>query len=203
MKKINVVYVDDRIDKIISKHMVAWSEKSFKYNGNEIIKDYHEVRFDEEKGYEDLIKNEVVTSANIILIDNHLFEEWSASSRFSGQQFKVLFKKLLPYIEVIIISQDNRLRTENTVVKFSGTGESDAESYYTENLDPCLDEAIKEVLALEEIALTMQSSSVIDKFLQDSILYSMKGDVAYEGLKKTDIDKLILAFRELKNDFNE
>ena len=114
----------------------------------------------------------------------------------------MLFKKLLPYIEVIIISQDNRLRTENTVVKFSGTGESDAESYYTENLDPCLDEAIKEVLALEEIALTMQSSSVIDKFLQDSILYSMKGDVAYEGLKKTDIDKLILAFRELKNDFN-
>ncbi len=200
--KINIVYIDDRIDDILSSHMITWSSTPLHYKDIEIRKNYEEVEFDKDKGYRELINNEIIKAANIILIDNHLFEERSARSRFSGQQFKVLIKKLLPYIEVIIITQDAELDIENSILKFSDTDSSNAESYYKKNLDPYLDKAIKEVMTLEEIAQNMASSSDVDKFLQDSILISMKGDVLYDGLEKSDIDNLIYMFQEIKNAYN-
>lgn len=57
-------------------------------------------------------------------------------------------------------------------------------------------------MTLEEIAQNMASSSDVDKFLQDSILISMKGDILYDGLEKSDIDNLIYMFQEIKNAYN-
>lgn len=50
-------------------------------------------------------------------------------------------------MEVIIISQDETLTSENVIRKFSGRHSGNANQYYQDNLAPLLDNAIKEVLS--------------------------------------------------------
>lgn len=200
---INIVYIDDISDEILSLYMrkVYCSTPFQRFaTAPEIKKEYKEVHFCGDEGYEKLLQNTTVKSANVILIDNHLFEERTVgASRFSGKQFKVILRKLLPYVEVIIITQDETLTGENVVRKFSGRHGEDANQYYQENLAPILDNAIKEVLDFEELANDLKQSSDVEKLLVDKILNSLQGDDSYDALAKSDIDSLISSFKELKD----
>lgn len=200
---INIVYIDDISDEILSHYLsTVYCPIPFRRSANEpeIAKEYKEVPFCGDEGYEKLLQNTIVKSANVILIDNHLFEERTAgASRFSGKQFKVILRKLLPYVEVIIISQDETLTGENVIRKFSGRHGENANQYYQDNLAPLLDNAVKEVLDFEELASDLKQSSDVEKLLVDKILNSLQGDDSYDALTKSDIDSLISSFKELKD----
>lgn len=200
---ISIVYIDDISDEILSQYMSkVYCSSPFRRSVTEpeITKEYKEVPFCGDDGYEKLLQNTTVKSANVILIDNHLFEERTAGvSRFSGKQFKVILRKLLPYVEVIIITQDGTLSGENIIRKFSGRHDENADQYYQENLAPLLDNAIKEVLDFEELANDLRQSSDVEKLLVDKILNSLQGDDSYDELRKSDIDSLISSFKELKD----
>lgn len=201
--KINIVYIDDISDERLSLYMnKVYCSAPFRKSAvaPEIKKEYKEITFHGDEGYEKLLQNTTVKSANVILIDNHLFEERTIGiSRFSGKQFKVILRKLLPYVEVIIITQDETLHGEKIMRKFSGRHGEDANQYYQENLAPLLDNAIKDVLDFEELADDLKQSTDVEKLLVDKILNSLQGDSSYDALTKSDIDRLITSFKELKD----
>lgn len=201
-KKINIVYIDDISDEILSRYMTeSYCTTPFcRSNKTQIEKNYKEVLFCGAEGYEALLKEPNVKAANVILIDNHLFEERTVGTgRFSGKQFKIILRKIFPYVEVIIITQDETLAGENVIRKFSGRHGEDATQYYQENLAPCLDRAIKEVLDFEDLADDLIQSKDVEKLLIDKVLNSLQGDDSYDVLSKSDIDNLIFSFREIKD----
>ena len=160
--------------------------------------------FDNKNGYEVLFKDQAISSANIILIDNHLFEEYSATTgKFSGKQFKIILRKLFPFIEVIIITQDPNLKGDNIIKKFSGKDTNDANKYYEDNLIPVLDMAIKRIVEFEELADDLRKSDNVDKALKDKVLESIEGNNLYDELTKSDIDELIRSFKELKDEYSK
>lgn len=203
MAEIRIVYVDDKIDEIISKFVsqIYCSQQHTMFRSSQVVnKKYTEIQFDATKGYEHLIQDTRIRSANVVLIDNRLFEERAATvGRFSGKQFKVILRKLLPFVEVIIITQDESLIGENVIRKFSNRHGESPDEYYMENLAPPLDTAIREVLDFKALADDLAQSSDVEKMLIDKILFSLKGDTSYDSLTKSDIDSLIASFKELKN----
>lgn len=202
MPEIRIIYIDDQIDEILSKYISeVYCTKRFLASGADqnVQKKFEEVKFEGEQGYESLLQNNKVRSANVILIDNHLFEERSAGSgKFSGKQFKVILRKLLPFVEVLIITQDDQLKGDNIIHKFSGRHGENTDLYYTKQLDNVLDKAIKEVLEFEVLADDLKLSTDVEKALVDKILQSLQGDSSFDMLTKSDIDSLILSFKELK-----
>lgn len=202
MSKIKIVYIDDQVDEILSRYIsevycrIEFSKTGMRQN---IEKIFEEVKFEGDNGYESLLQDNRIRSANVILIDNHLFEERSASAgKFSGKQFKVILRKLLPFVEVLIITQDELLVGDNIIHKFSGRNGENTDAYYKEHLDSILDAAIKEVLEFESLANDLKYSADVEKALVDKILQSLQGNDSYDALTKKDIDTLVSSFRELK-----
>ncbi len=203
MTEIRIVYVDDHSDEILSRYIsqIYCSKPYVPHPGSQVVnKEYEEIKFDGTQGYENLIHDGRIRSANVVLIDNHLFEESSATmGRFSGKQFKVILRKILPFVEVIIITQDEVLAGENVIHKFSDRQGKDPNDYYNERLAPLLNTAIKEVLDFEALADDLILSCDVEKVQIDKILSSLKGDCSYDSLTKSDIDSLIESFKELKD----
>lgn len=203
MSEIGIVYIDDQIDEILSRYISQiYCANDYKNQSLKriVTKFYEEVKFEGELSYENLLSNSKIRSANVILIDNHLFEERSAGTgKFSGKQFKIILRKLFPFIEVLIITQDKSITGDNIIHKFSGRHGENPELYYKEHLDHILNDAIKNILEFELLADDLKRSTDVKKTLVDKILQSLLGDDSYDGLTKADIDSLICSFRELRD----
>ena len=205
ISSVKIIYIDDNLDSILSKFINKnYKKKPYILDDKRIIKkDYDEILFNNKHGYEVLFKDQVISSANIILIDNHLFEEYSAKTgKFSGKQFKIILRKIFPFIEVIIITQDPNLKGDNIIKKFAGKNTHEADKYYEENLVPVLNKAVQRVIEFEELADDLRKSDNVDKALKDKVLESIEGNNLYDELTKSDIDKLIRSFKELKNEYS-
>lgn len=205
ISSVKIIYIDDNMDSILSRFLnKIYKKRLYTLDDGRIIKkDYDEILFDNKNGYEVLFKDQAISSANIILIDNYLFEEYSATTgKFSGKQFKIILRKLFPFIEVIIITQDPNLKGDNIIKKFSGKDTNDANKYYEDNLIPVLDMAIKRIVEFEELADDLRKSDNVDKALKDKVLESIEGNNLYDELTKSDIDELIRSFKELKDEYS-
>ena len=206
ISSVKIIYIDDNMDSILSRFLnKIYKKRLYTLDDGRIIKkDYDEILFDNKNGYEVLFKDQAISSANLILIDNHLFEEYSATTgKFSGKQFKIILRKLFPFIEVIIITQDPNLKGDNIIKKFSGKDTNDANKYYEDNLIPVLDMAIKRIVEFEELADDLRKSDNVDKALKDKVLESIEGNNLYDELTKSDIDELIRSFKELKDEYSK
>lgn len=205
MKNINILYIDDKPDEILSEYLYKrYGSKVGDYKGESYNTSYNELLFDTSKDYKNLINKENVKSANIIIIDNHLFQEHSEiSSKFSGRQFKIILRKLFPYIEVIVITQDEELVGDKILKKFSGNDANDSTSYYDGNLAKAIDDSIKEVMEFEVLMKDLEQNEAVDKLLIDKIVNSVKGDNIYDDLSKEDIDEFINMFKDLKNELEK
>ena len=206
ISSVKIIYIDDNMDSILSRFLnKIYKKRLYTLDDGRIIKkDYDEILFDNKNGYEVLFKDQAISSANIILIDNHLFEEYSATTgKFSLKQFKIILRKLFPFIEVIIITQDPNLKGDNIIKKFSGKDTNDANKYYEDNLIPVLDMAIKRIVEFEELADDLRKSDNVDKALKDKVLESIEGNNLYDELTKSDIDELIRSFKELKDEYSK
>ncbi|EOU2045944.1 hypothetical protein QTH50_04850 [Clostridium perfringens] len=198
MNKINIIYVDDELDVNISKYI----RKT--YNYKEFEKVYNEITFEAEKGYESLLNNKLVKEANIILIDSKLFENDRVSNgKFSGEEFKMILKKVFPFIEVIVITQNELEEEYGTVSKYKFDVDISADKYYSDNLKKELDTAANNVFIYRNIAKKLKCNEGIDKVLIEKIVNSLDGDSKYDELTKDDIDNIIEAFKELQRGINE
>lgn len=196
MEQIKLIYIDDKIDPVISKHLAM-------YHKDDIDVSYDEVKFDLGSGYESLIRDKRVNGANVIFIDSQLFQNSTASNgKYTGEQFKLILKKLFPYIEVIVITQ-NEIPEEftSTIAKYNPKDGGSDDAYYEEILNNQIDEAIKRICEyraiVSEIKADNDTSYIIDK-----INNSLDGIDTYDELKKSDIDNIVELFKKLQENLD-
>lgn len=195
---IKIVYVDDNLDRSISRYLAL----NYKYDG--LDKKYDEIDFSRVDGYESLINNNLVKEANIIVIDSKLFENDNVnSSKFTGEEFKMILKKIFPFIEVIVITQNELEEEYGTIRKYNAKLAIPPQEYYSKYLKNVLDKAVNNILIYRNIANKIKSNDVIDKMLIENILNSLNGINVYDELKKSDIDEIIKTFKELEKEINE
>lgn len=192
MDKINIVYIDDRHDEILSRYLGE------EYTNSNFEIEHEDILFDPNEGYASLIKNPSVMHANIIIIDSRLFENSTASSKFTGEEFKLILKKYYPFIEVIVITQNDADTKVGTISKYNPNSGVSGSEYYANELPSCINVAIKNIVTFRKLASRLESNESWEPILKEKIIASLQGLNTYDELTKTDIDNLISAFQEIQ-----
>lgn len=192
-EKINIVYIDDDRDEAIS----AYLEEDYKNDKYDV--EYHELEFEGDKGYESLLDSSDVASANVILIDSRLFENESikCQGKFSGEEFRMILRKVYPFIEVLVISQNGENKDFEIIPKYRSGNSETSKEYYERVLKSKIDESIEKVITFRNISKKLENNKGIEKFLIEKAVDSLNGINDYEDLSKKDVDKLIAAFQSM------
>ncbi|MGY4797240.1 hypothetical protein ACVNNN_19990 [Lysinibacillus fusiformis] len=224
--KINICYIDDRLNRDIERYLdqlcaflnskknslqnIGFYENNTEeneitsfFNKVEIYKDY-EFQFDsykfepEDDDYKTLLSNEMVSRANIIVIDSWLFEnENSPLSKFTGEQFKIILRQVFPFIKTIVISQNGGKANSLTVEKWKGNGSSI--EHYHKQLLPVLIRYILATIEEHKVLDQLTMENEVDEVLIGTIQNTISGIVDTALFEKQDLDELIKLFREVKN----
>ena len=193
MEKYSLVYIDDKPEAALTRFL----DKEFHSALYEI--DCSEVIFHPEEGYESLLSDPKVKAANIVLIDSWLFENRTATGgKFTGEEFKLVLKKFYPFIEVIVITQNG---TEGEIQKFAKYDKScgqSASEYYADKLPKIIDSAVDSIRQYRLLADLIEKNDSWEEVIKDKVIEALKGKNTYDELTKTDIDNLIIAFKEIQ-----
>lgn len=197
---INLVYIDDIIDEEISKYL----EDSYTNDKYDI--EYQEESFNSSMGYEYLLKSSKIETANVILIDSKLFENdrVKKKGKLSGEEFKMILKKVFPFIEVLVISQngaDNELgiipKYRSGGQEYRSGGQETSENYYNKYLKTKIDDCIDKIIIFRNIAKKLKKNNEVEKYLVEKTTNSLYGINDYDALTKKDIDELIDIFKKI------
>ena len=197
MESIKILYIDDSPEAALARYLDTYSQEDYRF-------EYSDIEFKPEDGYESLINNLDVRSANIIFIDSRLFENRNASTgKFSGEEFKVILKKYFPFIEVVVVTQNEISDDYETVAKYNAKSGLTAEEYYDQKLPEILMHAIKNICEFRKIAAVMEKNTNWESVLIEKITNSLNGYGTYDELTKSDIDQVISAFKELQEKLDD
>ena len=200
METINLVYIDDTPDIDLSRYLDNLHQY---YTSNGFVFEYYEIPFDNQKDYSSLLKDARVQTANIIIIDSRLFENKPATGgKFSGEEFKFVLQKFYPYIEVIVITQNESDPELNMVSKYVKNSSQTGVSYYAAVMPQYLDSAIEKIKQYRILAKKVNENDSWESVLKEKVLGTLSGTQAYDELTKDDIDTLIHAFREIRKSIN-
>lgn len=193
-ESIRLVYIDDDREEALS----AYLDDSYRNEACDIL--YDEVSFQGKRNYEDLLQNPAVISANVILIDSLLFEndQRLCGGKFSGEEFRMILRKIFPFIEVLVVSQNGENADYDIIPKYQSGGAESSIEYYDRVLKTQLDERIERVITFRNISQKLESNTGIDKLLVEKTVDSLNGIMEYDGISKADVDALIEAFQSLK-----
>ena len=198
MDKYLLVYIDDQLESSLTKYI----DKGFHSDDYEI--ECREITFHPEEGYESLLEDPIVRTANIILIDSLLFENRTVTSgKFTGEEFKLVLKNLYPFIEVIVITQNEIEPGINKIPKYDKRCGLSVSEYYAKVLPNCFNAAVKNIKQYRLLADQLRSNDCWDTLLKDRIVSSLNGTSAYDKLTKADIDNLILTFKKVQESLND
>lgn len=194
MTHINLVYIDDNPDISLSKYL----DNDLHLENSEIA--YSEIQFSPIDGYEKLLKDPRVSTANIIIIDSLLFENKEATyGKFSGEEFKVILRKYYPFIEVIVITQNEPETAAGTLSKYDSSKHGlDSRSYYNAFLPATIKAAAKRIEEYLFMAQKAQSNECLNPLLVEKIENSLAGITTYDELTKADVDRLIEAINNIQ-----
>ena len=193
MREINITYIDDKPDPSLSRYL------NEEFLNPQFIKVYREILFKPADGYESLIRNPLVQTANIIIIDSMLFENnKTVSGKFSGEEFKIILKKYYPFIEVIVITQNEPEASMGTISKYDKSQNESASEYYGWVLPGLINDAYSNIERYHSIADKLSENSSLEKYLVEKVVSSLNGTSIYDELTKSDIDKLIAAFQKIE-----
>lgn len=193
-EKIKIVYIDDDRDEAISEYLAE------NYQNENFDVEYREVEFEGEKGYESLLDSPEVASANVILIDSKLFENDSIKSKgkFSGEEFRMILRKVFPFIEVLVISQNGENKDFEIIPKYRSGNVQTSKEYYDGILKDKIEESINRVITFRNISKKLENNNGIEKYLVEKAVNSLNGINIYEDLSKKDIDDLIKVFKNIE-----
>lgn len=191
MDTIKMIYIDDSPDISLSKYLDKFRSGLCQF-------DYSDIGFNSEEGYESLINNTEVRTANIIFIDSKLFENRNTNGKFTGEEFKIILKKHLPFIEVIVITQNEVEEEYETIAKYDSRSDKTAQEYYDSILPELIDHAVKNIFEYRKIASRMKENTIWEDVMIEKIENSLEGKDVYDELTKTDIDHIIGIFQELQ-----
>lgn len=200
MVTFKLLYIDDSLEAGLGRYL----DREYKNENPDFQTEYVEITFNPDEGYESLIRNPLVQSANIIFIDSKLFENRSVSSgKFSGEEFKIILKKYYPFIEVIVITQNAPDANVGTISKYDSNCGKTASEYYKEHLPPYIDSAIVKILIYRRLAEKLENNSEWETILKEKIINSLNGVGTYDELTKSDIDQLIKAFKVIQEKLDD
>lgn len=146
-----------------------------------------------------LINNPDVKSANIIFIDSKLFENRTAiAGKFTGEEFKIILKKYFPFIEVIVITQNEIAPDYETISKYDPKCGKTPVEYYDEKLPLILDQCIRNIFEVRKITSELQKNTSWEKVMVEKIVNSVNGQGKFDEFTKNDIDDVIKMFQELQ-----
>lgn len=196
MEEINFLYIDDTPEEGLEKYLESYTKDGFDISYDEII-------FDQGDGYESLINNPTVQCANIIFIDSKLFENRTASiGKFTGEEFKIILRKYYPFIEVIVVTQNESDEILNTVSKYDSRSAESAEEYYSRMLKTLIDYSVNNIRSYRKIGTLMEENKKWGEVLKERISNSLNGTTAYDEFSKNDIDELISVFKKIQESAN-
>ena len=193
METLKIVYIDDRPDISLSKYLDNYKSSKCKI-------EYLDIEFKPNDGYESLICNPDVKSANIIFVDSKLFENRNATEgRFTGEEFKIVLKKYFPFIEVIVVTQNDISPDYETIPKYNhdDVGKT-SDEYYNEKLNGLLEQCIKNIFEVRKITVEMKKNTIWERVMLEKIVNSVNGQGKFNELTKKDIDDVITVFQKLQ-----
>jgi hypothetical protein len=207
-KKINICYIDDRIDNMLSRFLDGYCHEQNKLNKFEYDLTFSEYPFENTDNYKTLLSDSTVNTSNIIVIDSYLFENESSSlSKFTGEQFKIILRQVLPFIKTIVISQNASDPDSLTLKKFQASGVvdpiSNSQRYYAEKLAPLLNSNILATIEEFEILNQLEVENEVDSVLIGTIQSTISGIHDTALFEKEDLDKLIDLFNEVKINYGD
>lgn len=192
MEKIKILYIDDAPDTSLSRYLDEYKQVNCEF-------EFSDIQFIPEEGYESLINNTDVRSANVIFIDSKLFENRTAiEGKFTGEEFKIILKKYFPFIEVIVITQNDIAEEYETMAKYNPAKGESAEIYYNSIIPEKIETAIRNICESRKIALDMKKNTNWESVLVEKITNSLNGCGTYDELTKEDINEVISIFKELQ-----
>ncbi len=198
MEQIRILYIDDKPDPDLDEYFDRY------YENDEYEKVYEIIQFDPNNGYESLLQDFKVQSANIIFVDSRLFENKTAvSGKFTGEEFKLVLQKFYPFIEVIVITQNGKDPDIDMIEKFKyESGSQSARQYYSNEIPKCINNAIKRIKQYRILASRINQNDSWEKLLKEKVLGTLEGTNKYDSLTKSDIDELINAFKLIQERVN-
>ena len=198
MEQIKILYIDDKPDTDLDRYL----DKYYK-NENYSI-EYDLIQFNPNDGYESLLQDTRVQTANVILIDSWLFQNKTAvSGKFTGEEFKMVLQKFYQYIEVIIITQNEKDSDIDMIEKYDLSNKSKtAQEYYADEIPQYINKAIDHIHQLRIIALKISQNDSWEKLLKEKVLDTLNGTNKYDSLTKDDIDELVSAFKLIQEEIN-
>lgn len=191
---IRILYIDDSPEIELAKFLANYQSNA------QVNIDEEDIIFSPAEGYESLINNTSVREANIIIIDSKLFENRDViEGKFTGEEFKLILRKTFPFIEVLVITQNDVEEGFNIISKYdamkcAGT----AAEYYGKELPEKIEESIKSILEYRKIASRLNDNKALEKVLIEKINKSLEGLNEYDELTKSDIDAIIEAFKSIQ-----
>ncbi len=197
---INICYIDDRIDFMLDKYLDEYCKKQNKDNKYDYQLEFVDYEFKFNDSYKTLLNNNLINQANIIVIDSRLFEnENSNLSKFTGEQFKIILRQVLPFIKTIVISQNDSKSDSLTIRKFQSTNNAQTSNdYYNEFLEPILNESIIATIEEYKVLNQLSQENEVDSVLIGTIQNTISGIRDTALFEKKDLDNLIKLFNEVK-----
>ena len=197
MDKYSLVYIDDNPETALTRYL----DEEFQGDNYEIV--FSEIIFKPEDGYESLLSDQRVSSANIILIDSWLFENRTAANvKFTGEEFKLILKKLFPFIEVIVITQNGTDSEIRKIAKYDKSFTGSASEYYASKLPKIINQAVADIQQYRLLTDLVKKNDTWEDVLKDKVIATLKGTNTYDKLTTADIDRLIIAFKEIQESLN-
>lgn len=192
MSTLKILYIDDNPEPALAKYLDKYQSYACNF-------EYSDIKFNPDEGYESLINNPDVKSANIIFIDSRLFENRNATTgKFTGEEFKIILKKYFPFIEVIVITQNEVDNDYETISKYDSKCGRSPEEYYSDKLPQLLEQSIRNIFEVRKIACEMEQNTSWEKVMVEKIINSVNGQGKFDELTKNDIDEVITLFSELQ-----
>lgn len=191
-----LVQLDDTPDPALTRYLDNLNPI---FNSRGYTINFEEMVFSQLRNYNYLLEHELVQSANIIIIDSWLFQNNTATGhKFTGEEFMFVLHKLYPYIEVIVISQNQSEAGVLTLPKYSRKFGKDPYAYYNTIVGNTLEIAIAHVIQYRKLAKKLNENDSWETLLKEKVLGTLAGTQAYDELKKEDIDSIISAFKEIQ-----
>lgn len=196
-----LTYIDDKPDTFLSGYL------NKKYtNFQNIHINYEMLKFRDGDTYENLFNNSRIRESHIILIDSKLFEnrQGGLNKKYSGEEFKAIARKIIPYVNVLVITQNDIEQNSNTIKKYCYDEKKCHFEYYDENLKPLLDSICKDIITLRKGVESLYETKNVNEFLFQKIESSLnKGEDIYDALNKSDIDELVQEFQKIERLINK
>ena len=196
-ERIEIAYVDDKIDLQLTDYLNRYVD-DFNKDSNAIVLGYNEIEFKQNYTYDTLFNNQTFRHCDIAVIDSKLYENTNARGHiYTGEDLKLLVRNYSPFIDIIVITQNEI--SENSATIRKSHGNENPEEHYNSELKPLLDYSIKCCTEYKFKLDELKTKSTIDKAILDRISDLINHEDTY-NLTVKDVDEIIKLFNEIKGE---